>query len=171
MKAKFVNKIPTFEEMYNILPEEIKSYLNKCANTPQSPDWHPEGNVLNHVKIVYKRAKESEDINQVLTAIFHDLGKVDTTKLSKNKGKWSAYGHEHISAKLVEKYKDWIESTGADWFQIYNIVKEHMRIKRFNEMRPFKQEQLTQNQYFDKINQFTKFDDMSSLTNEEMNII
>jgi|AntAceMinimDraft_18_1070375.scaffolds.fasta_scaffold03032_5 hypothetical protein len=172
MKAKFVN-IPSFEKMYNFLPKEIQDYIDKCANTPQSSDWHPEApnekvphNVKAHIRIVYNRAKKTEDINQVISALFHDLGKADVTKLSR-KGKWSAYGHEYISSKLVEKYKNWIGSMGADWFQVYNIVKEHMRIKRFDEMRLIKQEQLRQNPYFDKINQFTKFDNMSNLTKEE----
>jgi len=167
MRAR--NVIPTFDEIYELLPDEIKSYLDRCADTPQSPDWHPEGCVLTHIKIVYNRARQTGDINQAIAAIFHDLGKADTT--SKNKrGTWSAHGHEHFSARLVEKYKKWIGEMGAQWFQVYNIVKEHMRIKQMDKMRPAKQEQLRQNQWFDKLNKFTQFDDMRTLTDDEKNI-
>lgn len=169
MRAKNVNEIPTFDEMYELVPEEIRSYLDRCESTPQSSRWHPEGNVLTHIKIVYNRARRSGDINQALAAIFHDLGKADTTAKNK-RGEWAAHGHENVSARLVEKYKKWIGSMGASWFQVYNIVKEHMRIKLMDRMRPFKQEQLRSNKWFDKLNQFTSFDDMSDLSDEELNI-
>lgn len=163
------SKLPSWDEILSKAPKEIVDLIEKSKTTQQSPKWHPENEVYNHIKIVYNRAQKSGDINLLLSSLFHDLGKMLTTKLNK-KGKWSAYGHEAISSKLVEKYKEWIDSMGADWFQVFNIVKEHMRIKIFNEMRLIKQEQLRQNQWFDKINQFASFDDMSNLTDEEKNI-
>jgi len=162
-----MNKIPTFNEMYKLVPDDIRKYLDRCADTPQSPDWHPEGDVLVHIKIVYNRARKSGDINQALAAIFHDLGKADTTKKNKA-GRWAAHGHENVSARLVEKHKKWIGSMGARWFCVYNIVKEHMRIKQFDNMRPHKQEKLRENKWFEKFKEFTAFDNMMTLTDEEL---
>jgi len=162
--------IPTFDEMYDLVPQEIREYLDRCKDTPQSPDWHPEGDVYKHIKIVYNRARETGDINQVMSALFHDLGKADTTRPSRNHpGSWSAYGHEAVSSKLVKKHKKWIGSMGARWFWVYNVVKEHMRVKRIDEMRPHKQREIRENNQADRIFQFSDFDDMQNLTDEEMN--
>jgi len=168
--------IPTFEEMYNLLPNEIKDCLDRCANTPQSSKWHPESpsdkvphNVLNHTKIVYERAKNMKDFDLAIAAIFHDLGKVNTTRKNNN-GNWTAHGHELESLKLVEKYKEWIEFIGRNFEKIKVIVKEHMRIKFINNMRLIKQEALRQNQWFNEINTFSQLDDMRTLTNDELNI-
>jgi len=165
-----MNKIPTFDEIYDLVPQEIQEYLDRCKDTPQSPDWHPEGDVYKHIKIVYNRARETGDINQVMAALFHDLGKADTTRPSRNyPDSWSAYGHEAVSSKLVKKHKKWIGSMGARWFWVYNVVKEHMRVKRIDEMRPHKQREIRENIQADRIFQFSDFDNMQNLTDEEMN--
>ena len=122
MRAKTV--IPnTFQDFYDIAPEEIKDYLNRCAKTPQSKTWHPEGDCLAHIKIVFNRAKRTGNINFMLAALFHDLGKVDVTRQHPTMpGKWGAKMHELVSARLVTKYRDWIESLGGDYDIIYYIL-------------------------------------------------
>lgn len=177
MRAKTINEsgnIPTYDELYDVAPQEIKDYVNKCIDTPQSPKWHPEGNVDIHNRIVYNRAVAHGDINLILSAFFHDLGKVDTTKPNKH-GSFSAHGHENVSAKLAMKYKDWIESfqfgaQHADGGEVHDIVKDHMRIKHMPDMREIKQEAMRQLPHFDKLNIFTKFDSMSTLTPDELNV-
>lgn len=169
MRARKVNiEIPTFDELYALAPEELKDYIDRCEEAQQSPEWHPEGNTLIHIKLVYDRARESGDINLALAAFFHDLGKADTTALNK-KGTWSAHGHEGVSRKLARKYSDWIEEMGGDPEEVAEVVGQHMRIQQFPNMRTSKQEQMRQNRFFDKFQQFTKFDDMKSLTDDELN--
>lgn len=165
----------TFEEIVAIAPEEIKDFLLKCADIPQSPDWHPEGsnekvphNVLVHIKIVYDRARKTEDFDIAIASLFHDLGKVEVTKPSKNKeGSWSAHGHEKISVELVDKHKEWIEFIGGNSIKVREIVFHHMRIKRMCEMRPYKREILCQNKFYKEIVQFGDCDSM--ITDEELN--
>lgn len=167
-------KIPTFEELIEIAPIEIKNILEEAKSIPQSAKWHPEApgddvphNVYKHIKIVYERAMHSSDINLVMAAFFHDLGKVATTALNKQGG-WSAHGHEEVSSRLVEKYKKWIGENGAKWFEVYQIVKEHMRIKKMDEMKFAKQKVLLENPLYDKFIEFSNFDNMQTLTEEEM---
>lgn len=162
--------IPTFDEIYDLAPDEIQNLLDRCKDTPQSPDWHPEGDVYKHTRIVYDRARATGDINIAIAALFHDLGKVETTRPSRNhEGSWSAYGHENVSSRLVKTHKKWIGSMGARWFYVFNIVKEHMRIKRMDEMRKSKQDELRLNIVFDKIQKFTDCDNMKTLTKDEFN--
>ena len=162
-------KIPTFNQMYKMAPVEIQKLLDKCADTPQSEKWHPEGDVLKHIKIVYERAKATGDLDLVIAAIFHDLGKVPTTKLNKH-GSWAAHGHEVVSARLVKEHKKWIGSIGGRHMKVYEIVKEHMRIKQMSKMRPHKQQALREHRFFKELQLFTKCDDMKTLTEKEMKL-
>ena len=164
----------TLDDLLYYLPDEILSLLTKCAITPQNPEWHPEApnakvphNVLSHIQLVCDRAAKTEDINFLLAGLFHDLGKVEATTKN-NKGNWSAYGHEFVSAKLVIRHEDWIERLGGNSKMIYEIVKEHMRAKSLNEMRESKRQEFQLNCYHNEILEFTKFDDMSNLTQEEL---
>ncbi len=170
MRAKTIKHIPTFDELYDLAPQELKDYINECDDTPQGTDWHPEGCVGIHNRLVYDRARESGDINLALAAFFHDLGKVDTTAVN-SKGGYSAHGHERVSARLVEKHKQWIGSlgNGARWKYVYEIVNEHMRVKQWDKMREIKKQKLRDNPQFKQIQQFTKFDDMKTLTDDELN--
>jgi len=161
-------KIPAFDELIQKAPKELQVYHKKCDETEQGTDWHAEGCVGIHNRIVYDRAKNTGDINLVLGAFFHDLGKVDTSAPNK-KGGISAIGHERVSAKLAEKYSSWIEEMGGDASAVYEIVKEHMRIKYFDVMKKAKQEKLRQNPYFKELLQFSDFDNMKTLTKDELN--
>jgi len=160
--------IPSFDELYDLAPQEIKDYVDKCEDTPQGTDWHPEGNVNIHLRIVYDRARAFGDINLALAAFLHDLGKVDTTAPNK-RGGWSAHGHEKFSSKIAKRNSDWIREMGGNPEEVIEIVYQHMRIQQLANMRPSKQAALKANPYFRKISQFTKFDDMKTLTKDENN--
>lgn len=148
-------------------PRNITDLLVKCNKTEQSPIHHPEGNVLKHTMIVFNRAKKHNDVNLMLAAIFHDLGKPDTTKLNK-RGEWSAHGHEELSTEIVEKNRKWIEQKGGDFDLVHFLVSNHMRIGRFDEMRKSKQEKLKNHKFFDKLLTFSELDNMKTLSKEEL---
>lgn len=171
-----MKNIPTFEEIINQSPKEIQGLLERCGQTPQSPNWHPEApnaeiphNVLKHIEIVYNRARKTGDLDLAIAAFFHDLGKEKVTKPSKNtKGSWSAHGHEMVSTRLVEKYEKWIKEIGGDYLKVKEIVKQHMRIKQYDEMRPHKQKELRNNPYYGDLCRFTDCDNMLTLTESEL---
>ena len=160
MKARKV-KPETFKDFINAAPEEIQDLFEKAKTVKQSANWHPEGDVYTHIGIVFNRAKKTKDINFMMGAFFHDLGKVNgTTFIPPNK--YSAHGHEFGSLRLVEKYKDWIESLGANYEIVHFIVKFHMKVKLMHEMRPSKREALRAEKYYEYVNKFSAFDDMQT---------
>jgi len=172
MRAKTINesesRLPNYDVMYELAPSEIKGYIDSCDETPQGTDWHPEGNVGIHNRIVYDRARATGDINMAFAALFHDLGKAKTTAKNK-RGGWSAIGHERVSSNLVNRHASWIEEMGGDPEEVHEIVFMHMRIKQYPEMKPGKQEIMRENPFFEKLNQFTEFDNMMTLTQDEIN--
>ena len=158
MKAKQVMP-QTLESFIKILPKEIQNYLEKSKQVPQTLKWHPEKWVYKHIEIVFDRARKTGDIDLVLTAIFHDLGKMDTTTSDPEKPDvHPSHGHERISTKLVLKHADWIEEMGGNLEKIHFLVANHMRMKTIDEMRPFKQELLRSSEYFNDLKKFTKID-------------
>jgi len=69
---------------------------------------------------------------------------------------------------LVEKYKDWIESLGANYERVHELVKYHMKIKLMGEMRPIKQQEMRDNPYYKDLLIFTEFDNMKTLHESEI---
>ena len=114
--------------------------------------------MLKHTIAVTNRALKTGDIDFALAALFHDIGKDETAKLHPKKGFWTHYGHEHVSAKLVKKYRKWIISMGGNPLDIYWIVKQHMRMKVFDKMKWTKQDKMKKFRAFDKLKKFSKMD-------------
>ena len=159
IKEIAVRKKPKkFKDIYNALPSDLKKRVYNLKNYDQRRDAHPEGNVLKHTIAVTNRALKTGDIDFALSALFHDIGKDKTAKLHPKKGFWTHYGHEHVSAKLVKKYRKWIISMGGNPLDIYWIVKQHMRMKVFDKMKWTKQDKMKKFRAFDKLKKFTTFD-------------
>lgn len=151
----------SYKELYNELPVELKELLFKQWNAKQSPKWHPEGNSLKHILVVIKRAFHHypDDPNMIITALFHDLGKMDAYGINPKTGQPTAYGHENRSEKYVEEFRDWIESyIGTDTDEIKYLVKNHMLIKPsiWDTMRDIKKEPISSHPSFEKLKGFTE---------------
>lgn len=143
----------TFRRLFDSAPEALQKSLCDLWHIEQREDYHPEGNALKHTIIVFNRSLISKDINIIVAAFFHDLGKKDAFKKTFF-GRPVAYGHENYSAKYVFKHRRWIDSLGADPVIVFNIVKYHMRIKTARYLKKNKLLRFQKNQYF---NLFTKF--------------
>jgi hypothetical protein len=150
--------IKNFRDLFNKLPKELQKRVYDLKNVPQNPKWHPEGNTLKHVITVVNRSLKYNDIDLAIAAIMHDIGKDVTYKPHPKTGLPTAYGHEFVSADLVKKYKNWIEDMGADFSNVYYIVKNHMRYKQLGTMRQTKVDMLKSNPAFDKLCKFGNCD-------------
>ncbi len=150
----------TLRQLYDNTPLELKKILFNQWQAKQSPKWHPEGNTLKHIIVVTKRAidKFPGDIDLILSAYFHDLGKMDTYAVSPKSGQPTAYGHEKVSASLVDEFSSWIESMGGDLDKIRYIVKNHMRHKNLDQMRDAKRERFMDEPYFSDLEKFGTID-------------
>jgi len=141
------------------LPPVLYDLFMELWYVPQRKEYHPEGNVLKHSIVVIKRslAAYPNNINLALAAIFHDIGKLETLMFDEN-DEPTAHGHEHESADIVNEYRDWIKSIGGDPDIVWFIVKNHMRIKHIDEMRPAKRDALMKHKWFVYIDVFRRLD-------------
>lgn len=139
-----VNKLKEIQEnllIYDtpsIYLEEIKASLK---NTPlevlinlekveQNKQYHPEGNVWNHLKQVVDTAAKIKDFandksSLMLGALLHDLGKGITTKRNKQ-GRLISYNHDIEGGKIADKLLTYYDYKDYEKKRILNLVKYHM---------------------------------------------
>lgn len=100
------NEIPYFNKDNMRI---IFKLLFNCAGVKQVAKYHPEGSVLNHTYQVFKWAiRESMDVDLILAALLHDVGKAIDRQ-----------HHVQEGVKLIEGFS----SAKTIW-----LVKNHMRI-------------------------------------------
>jgi hypothetical protein len=116
--------------------------FQRMKDTPQSPIHHPEGNVFIHTALVYDSvsfAYGGRVPYAGAAALFHDAGKPATFKV-KEDGRITAYGHETVSEDLYKLFQPVIfpEQTEFEIQATAFVIRNHMKAKRFHEMRPAK---------------------------------
>jgi len=162
MKRK-TNSFPTFEALVDDAPPSLKMIVKSLKKVKQSYDWHPEGNVLVHTKIVFHRTSALENLDLMFAAFFHDLGKSETTKPN-GKGGYSAHNHEKISVDLINYNDWWIKDWGINVEKVKWIVENHMRVKYIDDMKPKKRKELSNHIWFDELIEFKACDSREGLT-------
>lgn len=143
------------------IPDELYNRFMGLWKIPQRADYHPEGNTLKHSIVVMKRATRlyPADVDLQLAAMFHDIGKDVTFKYHETTGMPTAYGHEKISANIVKDYKYFIEKKCfANSEKIEWIVRNHMRVKKINEMSEKKRNELTSHIFYNDLLKFSAID-------------
>jgi hypothetical protein len=158
----FINEnsyIDEFKLLYDSAPQDLKNIVDATKDIEQSKEWHPEGDVYTHTKLVTNRLQNCyNDINLSLAGFFHDLGKVTTTDWNEEKQTWTAHGHEDDSSDIVHRFKDWILALGGDLKIIDFIVKNHMRIKYLDEFRLQEKIKFLNEPLFDYVVKFSTAD-------------
>ena len=152
-----------FELLFNQAPKIVKDKL--LTNNPlrERPDFHPEKNAFEHIRIVTDRLCTTGDIDLILTGLFHDIMKFDTHKINPKNGYPTSPGHEGAAKWFIEnnqEIKDWIQSLGGNVEDVKELCKQHMRIKQLPIMRESKQRIMREHPLFDKLNIFTRADSM-----------
>ena len=86
----------------------LEDWFSRMEQTPQNPEWHGEGDVWAHTRMVCQalaglpefRAMEDRPRNALaLAALLHDIGKVRCTKLEN--GKWVSPRHGSTGAQIA----------------------------------------------------------------------
>jgi hypothetical protein len=151
----------TFEELFHRLPKEL---TDACDTSRQSTTWHPEGCVGVHISIVFDLCQKNfpEDKELLLCAIFHDLGKPETQKITMvdGKEKITNHGHEVESLKYIERFFDLYPDVSINFDKVYWICKNHMKMHIFDQMKESKRKILENHEWFESLRNFSYCDEM-----------
>ncbi len=113
-----------------VLPELVAT-----ISCEQSPDFHPEGSVFNHIRLMLE--KLPPDANELLpwTVLLHDIAKPVTAEKDLKTGAIHFYGHEKIGAEIARAILNRLRFPKKQIDEIVACVLHHMQFKDVKQMR------------------------------------
>jgi tRNA nucleotidyltransferase (CCA-adding enzyme) len=120
--------------------EQLFPEIDTLIDVPQDPEWHPEGDVFVHTRLVLDRARELIDdlpypkqVTVMLAALAHDFGKPATTEFID--GRLRSRGHEEAGVAPTERFLDRLNIHTLDGFdvrgQVIALVRDHLKPGEF----------------------------------------
>lgn len=113
-----------------ILPE-VAAFID-CD---QSADFHPEGTVYNHVRLMLEQLPADADESLPWAALLHDVAKPVTASRDERTGSIHFYGHEKIGAEMAGAILQRLKFPRKQTEDISAAVLHHMQFKDVKEMR------------------------------------
>jgi poly(A) polymerase len=101
----------------------------------QSPDFHPEGNVFNHLRLMLDRMEPEADPSVPWAVLLHDVAKPLTASQDPTTGARHFYSHEKVGAELAEKILERLKFPRKQIEDIVLAVLCHMQFKDAPQMR------------------------------------
>lgn len=117
------------------LLEQILPELEATVDCAQSPDYHPEGSVFNHLKLMLDHLPPDADTALPWAALLHDIAKPVTASTDPKTGAIHFYGHEKIGADMAEQILERLRFPRKQIEAIVKAVRYHMQFKDAPEMR------------------------------------
>ncbi len=112
-----------------VLPE-----LDACHGCEQPPQFHPEGDVYVHTRLMLSLLPEKVSVPLVFSVLLHDIGKPPTARVDEN-GRIRFNGHEHVGAEMAQRVMERLRFSRADTDATVEAVRQHMAFKDVPNMR------------------------------------
>ena len=131
--------------MAAILPE-----IEAMKGCLQPEQFHPEGDVFQHTRLMLELLPEKVSIPLVLAVLFHDVAKPVTATVDES-GRIRFNEHDRIGAAMTESIMERLRFSRAEIDAVVEMVRQHMvfkdvprmrvaRLKRFMARRTFEEE-------------------------------
>ena len=101
----------------------------------QSPDFHPEGTVYNHLRKILEQLPADADASLPWAALLHDVAKPVTATRDPATGQIHFYGHEKVGATMAETLLQRLKFPRKQTEEIVACVLQHMQFKDVRQMR------------------------------------
>jgi poly(A) polymerase len=113
-----------------ILPE-----IAATTTCEQSPDFHPEGTVFNHLRLMLEHLPVAPHPSLPWAALLHDVAKPVTASADPKTGSTHFYGHEKIGADMAGEILQRLRFPRKRIEEIIQAVRYHMQFKDALQMR------------------------------------
>ncbi len=117
------------------LLEPILPELAATISCEQSPDFHPEGSVFNHLCLMLEHMPAAAPELLPWAVLLHDIAKPVTAVRNPETGKVHFYGHEKVGADLAETILRRLKFSNRQIEEIVAAVRHHMQFKDVKLMR------------------------------------
>jgi len=112
-----------------IIPE--MEPMKGCAQPEQ---FHPEGDVFRHTRLMVELLPESVSVPLVFSVLLHDVAKPPTASVDEN-GRIRFNGHDRIGAEMTEAIMERLRFSRAEIDATVEMVRQHMVFKDVPRMR------------------------------------
>ncbi len=124
--------------------DQLFPELKMLIDVPQDPEWHPEGDVFVHTRLVTDRAREliddlpyAKQVTVMLAAVAHDFGKPATTEFIE--GRLRSRGHEEAGIEPATSFLDRLNVHTLEGYdvrgQVIALVRDHLKPGEFFKKR------------------------------------
>jgi poly(A) polymerase len=117
------------------LLKEILPELFATIDCEQSPDFHPEGSVFNHICLMLEKLPVNASESLPWMVLLHDIAKPVTVSRDAVTGKIHFYGHEKIGAEMAGTVLRRLKFPKKQIDEIVAGVLHHMQFKDVKQMR------------------------------------
>ncbi len=117
------------------LLEQLLPELAATATCEQSPDFHPEGTVFNHLRLMLARMPADAHESLPWAVLLHDVAKPVTATRDPATGSIHFYGHERIGAEMTRAILERLRFPRKQTEEIAGCVRHHMQFKDAPQMR------------------------------------
>ena len=136
-----------------VLPEVVD-----MDGVPQPPQFHPEGDVWTHVKMLLE-ALEEPSATLAWGALLHDIGKPPTFEVE---DRIRFNKHDMVGAKMAEKVCRRLHMSNEDTEKIGTLTAQHMRFRNVKDMRESKLKRFLRQPHFAELLELHRLDCLAS---------
>ncbi|MEP7014298.1 MAG: CCA tRNA nucleotidyltransferase [Verrucomicrobiota bacterium] len=130
--------------MRAILPE-----IEKMKGCEQPEQFHPEGDVFKHTRLMLQLLPEKVSVPLVFSVLFHDVAKPRTAKVDET-GRVRFNEHDRIGAEMTEELMRRLRFSGSEIEAAVEMVRQHMVFKDVPKMRVAKLKRFMARPTFDE---------------------
>jgi poly(A) polymerase len=112
-----------------VLPE-----IEPMKGCEQPPQFHPEGDVFQHTRLMLKLLSAKVSVPLVFSVILHDIAKPVTATIDAD-GRIRFNEHDRIGAEMTEKIMERLRFSRAEIDATVEMVRQHMVFKDVARMR------------------------------------
>ena len=139
--------------LHEVLPE-----VAAMDGVAQPPEYHPEGDVFTHVRLMLDLVPEP-DVALAWGILLHDVGKPATFAIS---DRIRFNGHDAVGAQMAADICERMSMSNAESRKIVDLVAQHMRIGAVKQMRESKLKCLLREPFFSTLLELHRLDCLAS---------
>ena len=138
-----------------LLPE-----VSALKGTPQSPDYHPEGDVFQHTMLLLGHLDSTASETLAYGCLLHDVAK--PVCLRQDAHRITFYGHTERGAGMAEEILKRLKRSRAAWERVAYLVRNHLRQVQAPQMRLNTLKRFLREDGIDELLELARIDALSS---------
>lgn len=127
------------------LLREILPEVEVMKGVSQSPEYHPEGDVFVHTRMLLEKLNQPSVV-LAFGCLLHDVGKPPTFQM--REGKICFYEHSRVGAQIAERVMRRLRFSNEEIEAVVRCVDNHMKFANVKEMREGKLKRFIGSQTF-----------------------